>query len=173
MRLLLPALFVTFFMASCSDGEKSKSNEENTTTSEVQEEVVDNHFTSSAVDAYLELKEAMVESDLEKGRSAASQFKNELGSLPESDTLVNVMQIATDSLAVAGDLELQRAAFRILSDNFYVYLKESGNGRALYRQYCPMAFQNDGAYWLSDRSEIANPYLPESMLKCGKVTEEL
>ncbi len=173
MRLVLPALFLAFFISSCS-GESNRADSSTETADQAETTPVeDDHYTSAAVDAYLQLKEAMVESNLDAGKTAAGSFQNELASLPESDTLVSVMQLAIDSLSVAGDLEQQRAAFRILSDNFYIYLKKSGNGRVLYRQYCPMAFQNDGAYWLSDQSEIANPYMPETMLKCGRVSEEL
>jgi len=39
--------------------------------------------------------------------------------------------------------------------------------------FCPMAFDNAGAYWLSDTNAIANPYFGHKMLKCGKVTDQI
>jgi len=45
-------------------------------------------------------------------------------------------------------------------------------GVKLYRQYCPMAFQNKGAYWLSSEKKIMNPYFGDKMLHCGVVKEE-
>lgn len=44
-------------------------------------------------------------------------------------------------------------------------------GGAVYKQYCPMAFNNDGASWLSAESVIRNPYFGSKMLNCGKITE--
>jgi hypothetical protein len=36
-----------------------------------------------------------------------------------------------------------------------------------------MAFNDQGAYWISDREEIRNPYFGDKMLTCGVVKEEL
>ncbi len=38
-------------------------------------------------------------------------------------------------------------------------------------QFCPMAFDNKGAKWLSKEKNIVNPYFGASMIKCGKVQE--
>ncbi|MFW5959926.1 MAG: efflux RND transporter periplasmic adaptor subunit, partial [Chitinivibrionales bacterium] len=38
--------------------------------------------------------------------------------------------------------------------------------------FCPMAFNNQGAYWLQEDREIKNPYFGESMLGCGEIKEE-
>ena len=43
----------------------------------------------------------------------------------------------------------------------------------LYRQYCPMAFDNKGAHWLSETEAIRNPYFGEKMLSCGQTKETL
>lgn len=34
-----------------------------------------------------------------------------------------------------------------------------------------MAFDNKGAFWLSEIEEIRNPYFGEAMLNCGEVHE--
>jgi Cu(I)/Ag(I) efflux system membrane fusion protein len=36
-----------------------------------------------------------------------------------------------------------------------------------------MAFNNSGAYWLSDNATIRNPYFGDKMLSCGSVEEKL
>jgi hypothetical protein len=36
-----------------------------------------------------------------------------------------------------------------------------------------MAFNNEGAYWLSAEKEVNNPYFGDKMLHCGSVKEEL
>ena len=44
---------------------------------------------------------------------------------------------------------------------------ESDN--AYYEIFCPMAFNNEGASWLSSEKDVNNPYFGASMLKCGDV----
>ncbi|TNE52044.1 MAG: DUF3347 domain-containing protein [Deltaproteobacteria bacterium] len=39
--------------------------------------------------------------------------------------------------------------------------------KAYYLTYCPMAFNNRGAYWLQDKKDVRNPYFGKSMLVCG------
>jgi len=46
-------------------------------------------------------------------------------------------------------------------------------GQKLYWDYCPMAFDNNGAYWLSFEREIKNPYFGSKMLNCGSVEDSL
>jgi Cu(I)/Ag(I) efflux system membrane fusion protein len=36
-----------------------------------------------------------------------------------------------------------------------------------------MAFNNKGAYWLSNEREIKNPYFGSEMLECGSVEDSL
>src|SRR5690625_5789886 len=36
-----------------------------------------------------------------------------------------------------------------------------------YLMFCPMAFNNQGAYWLQPNSELLNPYFGDAMLRCG------
>jgi Cu(I)/Ag(I) efflux system membrane fusion protein len=43
----------------------------------------------------------------------------------------------------------------------------------VYHQYCPMAFSDEGANWLSINERIQNPYLPETMPGCGEVIERI
>lgn len=43
----------------------------------------------------------------------------------------------------------------------------------VYIQQCPMAYQGDGAEWLSLSDQVENPYYGASMLKCGAVILEV
>ena len=70
--------------------------------------------------------------------------------------------------------EKQRLAFGTLSSAIYGLLKNADIKNAgIYHQYCPMAFNDKGAFWLSDESEIKNPYFGKKMLECGEVTDSL
>ncbi len=43
----------------------------------------------------------------------------------------------------------------------------------LYRVYCPMAHDDEGATWLQDHDTVDNAYFGASMLRCGEVLGEL
>ena len=47
------------------------------------------------------------------------------------------------------------------------------DGEKIYYQYCPMAFNDKGAYWLSKSRDIKNPYFGDKMLNCGSVEDSL
>ena len=84
------------------------------------------------------------------------------------------MKKAIDKIIAANDIEIQRQGFADLNLTFYKVLKGFGlKDETVYYQYCPMAFDSKGAYWLSEEKEIENPYFGEKMLKCGETREEL
>ena len=44
-----------------------------------------------------------------------------------------------------------------------------GVGIKAYYQFCPMADNNKGAYWLSKEETILNPYFGKAMHSCGEI----
>ena len=84
------------------------------------------------------------------------------------------MEKASTGIQNENDIEKQRALFsdltNALHDSFKMY---TVNGLHAYYQYCPMAFDNKGAYWISREEEIRNPYFGEQMLTCGETKETL
>jgi len=82
-----------------------------------------------------------------------------------------------NSLAVeiskADDIGKQRELFSQLTEKVEPIFKVSIEGGEIYKQFCPMAFEGKGGYWISDASEIRNPYYGNKMLTCGKVTETI
>lgn len=84
------------------------------------------------------------------------------------------MDLALKEMAGTQDIEALRESFSVLSDNLYESLKTFGvSGVTVYHQFCPMAFDNKGAYWLSNNTEIINPYFGDEMLHCGSVVETI
>ena len=68
----------------------------------------------------------------------------------------------------------QRAAFLILGNNLSEAIKTFGmdtGGKTVYLEYCPMADDNNGGFWLSYDKKINNPYFGKAMSTCGEVTE--
>ncbi len=77
------------------------------------------------------------------------------------------------AMADAKDIEKQRELFSQFTEKVEPLFKESISEGAMYKQFCPMAFEGKGGYWISNVEEIRNPYYGEKMLKCGKVTETI
>ncbi|RLD22353.1 MAG: efflux RND transporter periplasmic adaptor subunit, partial [Bacteroidetes bacterium] len=79
-----------------------------------------------------------------------------------------------DKIIASSDIEAQRLAFSDLSNAVYSTIKMFNvSGLNVYYQFCPMAKDNTGAYWLSLDSEIRNPYFGDKMLKCGETKETI
>ncbi|MFI5196047.1 MAG: DUF3347 domain-containing protein [Chitinophagales bacterium] len=91
---------------------------------------------------------------------------------PYMDTIIAQSKMITT--IKDANCEKQRLAFGTLSSAIYGLLKNAEIKNAgIYHQYCPMAFNEKGAFWLSDESEIKNPYFGKKMLECGEVTDSL
>lgn len=171
-----------------------------TTTTTENTEVVKKHSDSlnKSVDEmmknYFELKEAFVDADTSKVKTAAEDFEKSVNGLKLSElqndsvpTLEGANQFlgeikdATTRLKSETDLTEMRHKFSRISENLYPLLNTIAyEGDKIYWQNCPMAFGDQEANWLSSTREIINPYLgknhPEfkgSMLNCGEVKDSL
>ncbi|MBR09426.1 MAG: hypothetical protein CMP48_17285 [Rickettsiales bacterium] len=128
--------------------------------------------TQQVLASYLEIKEALVQTDGTLASSAANGLLNNLGE--HKGELLDKIRFDTEHINETKDAGHQRDHFNTLSDNIYELIKaSSANENTIYRQYCPMAFDNKGAFWLSAEKEIRNPYFGDRMLKCGSVKEEI
>jgi Cu(I)/Ag(I) efflux system membrane fusion protein len=76
-------------------------------------------------------------------------------------------------LIKVNDIEKARMLLSPLSDQLYHSLSKYKVETKGFRQFCPMAFDNSGGFWLSNSDEILNPYFGDIMLTCGNVEEEL
>ena len=139
---------------------------------------------SGVFTAYLALKEALVSSDPEKAKSEAILTRQAvekvdmklLSGAAHNDWMAYLTPInnSLKDIAASSDLEAQRKEFSSLSDNLYKSIKAFGlGGTEAFYEFCPMAFDNEGAYWLSDNAQIRNPYFGDKMLACGEVKERL
>lgn len=117
------------------------------------------------VDFYLDLKDALVETDAERAKNAAYALRE----VSSNDDFT----ASLDIIAETEDIAIQRAAFEDISKFVYQIVKTEGHATTLYKQYCPMAFDNKGAYWLAAEEEVNNPYFGWMMLHCGSVQETI
>lgn len=79
---------------------------------------------------------------------------------------------ATAKIKASKDIASARTHFSSLSTQV-IKLTETYklNTAVVYKDYCPMAFDNKGGYWLSETEDIQNPYFGASMLTCGEVKQ--
>lgn len=81
---------------------------------------------------------------------------------------------SAEQLSVTSDLEKQRTLFASISAGVYRLIKVlPAPKQNIYYQYCPMAGNGKGAYWLSETSAIRNPYFGNKMINCGSTKETI
>lgn len=133
---------------------------------------------------YLKIEDALVASDTKTASTQTNAFNTALKNvdmgLLKGDAhmkwmeLLKSLETATKLISSATDVEIQRAAFSQLTNALYSSIKSFGvEGLDAYYQFCPMAFDSKGAFWISDKKEISNPYFGEQMLRCGETKETL
>lgn len=81
--------------------------------------------------------------------------------------------LVSKEIASTTDIKLQRERFVDITSIIESMLEKEVAKGSFYKQYCPMAFKNTGAYWLTDSKEIRNPYFGNKMLKCGRIDKEI
>lgn len=143
-----------------------------------------NNSFSVLLNTYFKVKDALVASDTAKASAAALELAKASDSLKvneiKGDSLGVIKATAMDytgtitgsAKALAGekDIEAKRKEFKMISDAlFTLYQTVRYNGQKAYWINCPMAFNNTGAYWISQDSTVKNPYFGDKMLTCGTV----
>ncbi|MFD2101818.1 DUF3347 domain-containing protein, partial [Flagellimonas iocasae] len=88
-------------------------------------------------------------------------------------TISKEISNSANSISKISDIKAQRDHFKHLSAHLSKGVKLFGVDQKIYEQFCPMADNNKGAYWLSTTKEIKNPYFGEAMLTCGEITDEM
>jgi Cu(I)/Ag(I) efflux system membrane fusion protein len=87
---------------------------------------------------------------------------------------LEALQAHAEKITTLTDVEEQRKQFDFLSEALIKAVKVFGIPKdTFYVQHCPMAFDNEGADWLSETVEIKNPYFGDKMLKCGTVKDTI
>lgn len=170
------------FFISC--GNASQENATNLGVEYVSIDEPTYNLLNRVLDGYFGIKDAMVTSDAEQVRSAAETMIATISEL-DASTLdeetatalraeIDAVRFGTQSIFEAVGIEDQRVLMPALTQNLEAIVRKYGasNG-SVYKQYCPMAFNDTGAYWLSNSEDVINPYFGDMMLRCGEVTEKI
>jgi thiamine biosynthesis lipoprotein ApbE len=139
-----------------------------------------NNSIDKIINAYLEVKNALVGGDGNVVKTKAKDLLAALSAKPDANLSAAQQKILAkyqeklvfDSrhMSETAEIDHQREHFANLSKNMYEVVKSvKMNTAPIYELYCPMK----KAYWLSESEQIKNPYFGSKMLTCGKVTETL
>jgi Cu(I)/Ag(I) efflux system membrane fusion protein len=134
--------------------------------------------------AYIKLKDAFVASDTARIQTQATALQ---GTLATTDmklledaahhdwmTYLDGLTTSLKKIQNTPDIETQRQAFSTFTHALYQSIKAFGlSSTTAYYDFCPMAFNNQGGFWLSDQPAIRNPYFGDRMLTCGQIQEKL
>ncbi|MGK0379269.1 efflux RND transporter periplasmic adaptor subunit [Patiriisocius sp. Uisw_017] len=131
---------------------------------------------------YIKLKDALVKDDAE---NVIKEAKSTLNSLTNVDikllkdekahinwkALEKEIKSSVTSISDISNIKEQRSHFKHLSEHFISAIEAFGINEKVYSQFCPMADNDNGAYWLSREEKVLNPYFGDAMLKCGSVKQ--
>jgi Cu(I)/Ag(I) efflux system membrane fusion protein len=172
------------------DGGAAMTGHQHGTGSDAHQEMqgaVNDQFKSQLrdlLDPYLVLEESLVKGDVKAsheatGRLAASLSDVDMTRLKPDEheqwmPLVSQIDKAIKSARGTQDIEAIRQSFAVISDAYFKAIQAfSVQGMNVYYQFCPMAFDNKGAYWISKTEDVRNPYFGSKMLSCGEIVQEI
>lgn len=172
VKQLLSVFILMGTLVSCNQAGKSNANQEtaaNEPAGTAQPEIEDD-TTAIAYSRYLDLKNALVASDEEQAKEAGKALSETLQNIEGCE---NTSKLAL-TISNTSDIKEQRKDFTTLSADLIALMKHTDiSSGSVFVQYCPMANDGDGGYWMASDKEIRNPYYGDEMLNCGEVKEEL
>lgn len=131
---------------------------------------------------YINLKDALVKEDSKNSSKSATSLLNNLTKVDMkllSDnkahnhwmSLEKEIKSSANSISKTSNIKAQRDHFKHLSSHLINAVQLFGVNEKVYVEFCPMADNNNGAYWLSKEEKVINPYFGEAMLTCGEVKQ--
>jgi len=125
-------------------------------------------------DAYLTIAKALSKDQFETASQGISALKSATSTLPESSEKTGILK-ALKHFKMQKDIAGLRSALKPLSNAIIAAVRKHGMDHLgnLYVVHCPMADNNKGADWLSNKNIVENPYFGSGMFGCGDVTDTL
>ncbi|HLV92758.1 MAG TPA: DUF3347 domain-containing protein [Aequorivita sp.] len=180
ISILLLALGTTVLF-SCKDNAKnaepevvtvdnSADSKEVYAVSDIKAEFNDEKI-ASVFKQYIQVTNTLINTDEAKTANESAKLIaviEEMGMQVDDSIMKSLVTMAENE-----DIEVQRKHFEHVNDWMEKTLQGTIASGAIYKQYCPMAFNNKGAYWLSTSKDVLNPYFGDKMLRCGRVDSEI
>ncbi len=174
-RCFIAIVFMILISVSCNKDRKPES----VTVDDRVNEIADYNKTDSRSEVkfadvkiqeiyslYLSVKAALVNSESGIVQVETKKIEAVIEDSEENEQLKAVSKL----ISLTKEIRKQRDFFVTLTSEVekLVSKAEITSGE-VYKQFCPMAFDGEGGYWLSDSKEIRNPYYGKKMLTCGDV----
>ena len=179
---------VILLLAACGSSDqkaKTKGQPQVALTQSANSDAFNQSFGQLLTD-YFSLKDNFIaENDSLIAKSARNLMVSadslKLSELKADSNLVATAQtyslgISSEIKGLLGEKELleKRKSFQIIGDQLYDLIRTVRYDRVLvYHVFCPMAFNDQGASWLSNSPEIINPYIPKKMISCGEIKDSI
>ena len=131
---------------------------------------------------YIKLKDALVKDDSKTVLGVSKELlvnltKMDMKLLTDSKAhnhwmpLEKEIKASATSISNTSDIKSQRNHFKHLSSHLINAVQLFGVNEKVFVEFCPMADNNKGAYWLSKEEKVINPYFGDAMLTCGEVKQ--
>ncbi|HJV18306.1 MAG TPA: DUF3347 domain-containing protein [Sediminibacterium sp.] len=182
--VLLAALF--FFSCNNQDTQKPGAAAPVVLTGTSGHSAAFNQSFKAALHTYYELRDQFITENTAGIDTTASLLITAVNrilvdSVSGDSTIVLIAKTFTEGIRAEliglkgeRDMEEKRKSFQMVGEQLYDLIRTvQYDQEVIYHQYCPMAFNNEGATWLSASSEIRNPYLPAKMPHCGEVQDSI
>jgi membrane fusion protein, copper/silver efflux system len=136
-------------------------------------------------DAYIEVQMSLALDDFEKTSTGYKNLKDVIEAVDMGlfdgeghkkwMELLSEMLKHSNSGITSKNIEESRVAFNLLSNSTIELHNYFGHavGQDYFLTYCPMAFDNKGAYWIQTIDTVYNSYYGEMMLRCGEIKQKL
>lgn len=128
-------------------------------------------------DGFVATDEKQVEKEAKNVLIAFNKIDKKLLKMDASmewETIATLLESNVNGIITMKGIEMKRSHFSIVSNKIAEAIDKFGINaeEPIYLEFCPMAFDDKGAYWISDSKEIRNPYFGDKMLTCGVVKKE-
>ncbi len=156
--------------------DQTKGNERKEIATEFQEQLkmIYNNYTS--------LKDFLVREDSKNTSEVATRLIKNLGKIDmkllsdskaHKEWVLLQKEITASSLSISAksNIKAQRNHFKHLSLSLMKAIQLFGIDETVYVEFCPMAENNKGAYWLSKEEKVINPYFGDAMRTCGELKQ--
>lgn len=171
-------------MSPDPDGETpSKESTQTPFESHAREGAAYHAAARPVIEAYLSFVEALAADDTDKSRVAIARLHRAAGdaaskspaglSSEDAELFADVMKklAQASSIESAAGIVAMRSRLPEINAPFERYVRTFGHDRstALFRAFCPMAFDDAGAQWFQSEKTINNAYFGSQMLRCGVI----
>ena len=184
MKIIILALAISLAtLTSCGDNKENQhDSHDNVSSASSAPSAQTTSPIKEVVQHYIHIKNALAADNGTEAASGADAMVKSIAAVDQSkftseqktaftNVANDLKKQAEHTTANASKIEQQREHFIAMSKDVHALIKAFGTTQTLYLDHCPMADNNKGAIWISEREEIINPYMGKKMPKCGKVEE--